>query len=313
MTEEEMRTIDISNMFAAVKGFPDQIREAVRIGSEAKVTLAVRGVKNIVLCGLGGSAIGGDLLRSYLASELKVPFAVNRNYTLPAYVGPSTLVIISSYSGNTEETTTAHREAIKRKAKILCISTNGLTEKIAKSTHAPLIKIPGGLQPRAALGYSFFPLLLALSRLGFIKSRPRDIKETLVLLDHKAVEYSSTDAASNLALQLALKLQGRLGIVYSSTERFDAVNTRWRGQIAENAKALCFGHVLPEMNHNELVGWSIRKDLLKEIQVFFLRDKEDHKRIRVRMDSPGRCLKDTHRTSRRSGAKADPCLPGYSH
>jgi glucose/mannose-6-phosphate isomerase len=221
------------------------------------------------------------VLRSYLADELKVPFLVNRAYALPRFVGPKTLVIISSYSGNTEETNTAHREAIKRKAKILCITSGGTTARLAKARRSSLIIVPGGLPPRAALGYSFFPLLLALTRMGFIKSKIRDIKETIALLEVKSALYAQPDGIDNLPRTLAEQLRHRLGVVYSSTERFDSVNTRWRGQIAENAKSLAFGHVLPEMNHNELVGWKV---LMQEMQVFFLRDKQDHRRISIRMD-----------------------------
>jgi glucose/mannose-6-phosphate isomerase len=284
MTLEEMKQIDPSNMYSLLAGFPAQVREAQAIGLGAKISLPVKSVRNIVVCGLGGSAIAGDLLKSYLAGELAVPIFVNRHYTLPKFVGPATLVIISSYSGNTEETTTAHREALKRKAKILCISSNGLTEKLARKSGAPLITIPGGLPPRAALGYSFFPLLIALGRLGLIKSKVRDIRETLALLEAKAAMYGNPAPPENLALTLAGLLQNRMGVVYSSTERFDAVGTRWRGQIAENAKSLAFGHVLPEMNHNELVGWKVLGDQMREMQVFFLRDKDDHPRVKVRMD-----------------------------
>jgi glucose/mannose-6-phosphate isomerase len=284
MTFEELSFVDRSNMHNLIKTFPSQVKEAVAIGNAATLKMKTRGIDRIILCGLGGSAIGGDLLRSYLADELSVPFLVNRNYTLPKFVGPGSLVIISSYSGNTEETNTAHREALKRKAKILCITSNGMTEKLARSKKSPVIKVPGGLPPRAALGYSFFPLLIALGRLGLIKKKSRDISETMAMLEQKALEYSKPDPDTNKALQLAQQLRGKLGVFYSSTERFDAVNTRWRGQVAENGKSLAFGHVLPEMNHNELVGWKVLKEQMREIQVMFLRDREDHKRIRVRMD-----------------------------
>ena len=284
MTLEEMHAVDPSDMYRLIKEFPAQAREAIRIGNEASLKLSVRGIREIVLCGLGGSAIGGDLLKSYLGAELKVPFLVNRHYVLPGFVGPQTLVIISSYSGNTEETTTAHREAIKRKARILCISSNGLTATLAKKHRTPLISIPGGLPPRAALAYSFFPLLIALGRLRLIKNKSREIKETVALLDEKSAAYSNPDPAANRALQLATELRGRLSVIYSSTERFDAVNTRWRGQLAENAKTLSFGHVLPEMNHNELVGWKVLKEQMREMEVVFLRDRGDHPRVQVRMD-----------------------------
>lgn len=285
MTFEEIFAIDASNMYGLIKKFPGQVTEAVAIGNQfTSRKFKTREIQQIVLCGLGGSAIGGDLLKSYLADELAVPFIVNRNYTLPRFVGRRTLVIISSYSGNTEETNAAHREASKRRAKILCISSNGAVEKLAKAKRTPLIRIPGGLPPRAALGYSFFPLLITLSKLGFVKNKARDIRETIQLLEEKSAAFGNPDPSNNPAVRIAEQLRKRLGVVYSSTERFDAVNTRWRGQIAENGKSLLFGHVLPEMNHNELVGWRTLVDQMREMQVLFLRDKGDHKRIQHRMD-----------------------------
>jgi glucose/mannose-6-phosphate isomerase len=231
-----------------------------------------------VVCGLGGSAIGGDLLRSYLADELTVPFLVNRHYTLPRCVGPDTLVIISSYSGNTEETNAAHREALKRKARIVCISSNGMTEKFARKARSPFIRVPGGLPPRAALGYSFFAPANS-------QHRPSEQAESKTLAyEAKANVYSGPDAVSNPALALAMTLQHRIVVCYSSTERFDTVNTRWRGQIAENGKALAFGHVLPEMNHNELVGWKVLTEAMREMHVVFLRDITDHPRVQIRME-----------------------------
>ena len=284
MTFEEIFAVDTSNMYRLIKSFAGQVSDAVTIVKGAKVKLSTRGLENIVLSGLGGSAIGGDLLRSYLAGELRIPFLINRHYTLPAFVGPKSLLIISSYSGDTEEALAAFREALKRKARILCITSGGALGKLAKGKRRPVIHVPGGLPPRAALGYSFFPLLLTLSKLGLVKNKNREIAETISLLAHKADEYGNPDSQMNKALQLAEQLRGRIGIVYSSTERFDSVNTRWRGQVAENGKSLAFGHVLPEMNHNELVGWKMLHDQMREMQVFILRDKDDHKRVKVRID-----------------------------
>ncbi len=284
MTTEDIEKTDHSAMLTLLREFPNQVREAIEIGETAQLKMRATGVRNIIVCGLGGSAIGGDLLRSYLAGEIKVPFIVNRHYTLPKFVGPESLVIVSSYSGNTEETTTAHREALRRKARILSISSNGTTEQLARRAKSPFIKVPGGLPPRAALGYSFFPLLLALTRTGFVKSKQKEIAETVALLDENARRYAGLEPATNPALALAQKLHHRIAICYSSTERFDTVNTRWRGQIAENAKSLAFGHVLPEMNHNELVGWKVLENEMREMVVVFLRDKDDHKRVQMRMD-----------------------------
>jgi len=264
--------------------FPKQVEDAVRIGKKFILKGKQPRIDNIVVNGLGGSAIGGDLLRSYLSEEIDVPFIVNRHYRLPEYVDDRTLVVVSSYSGNTEETIAAHIDAKKRKANVLCISSNGETAQMAKKFGQPLITIPKGYPPRAALGYSFFPLMMALTKMKLIKSREADIKETLKLLKKKSKEYGKL-SDNNPAFQLAKQLFMKLPIVYSSAERFDVVNLRWRGQIAENAKQLAFGHVLPEMNHNELVGWKVLRRMMEEdMVVIFLRDKFDHERVKVRME-----------------------------
>lgn len=282
MTLDDIKRLDPKGMYAWIKDFPKQVEDAVRIGNEAKIKIPVRGIHNVVVTGLGGSAIGGDLLRSYLSDDFGLPFFVNRHYVLPGFVNAKSLVVVSSYSGNTEETISAHRDAVKRKARVLCISTNGETERLARKYKHPFIKIPPGLSPRAALGYSFFPLLVTLGKIGLIKPRNKEIKETIQLLQRKATLYADPASPENSAFQLAAKLKGKLPIIYSATEHLDAVNLRWRGQIAENAKQLAFGHVLPEMNHNELVGWKVLTDLMKDMQVVFLKDRGTHKRVQVR-------------------------------
>ena len=284
MTFEEIYSIDSSNMHKLLKEFPLQVEEAVSIGKSVSLNIQGKNIRQIVLTGLGGSAIGGDLLRNYLHGELRIPFLVNRQYTLPAFAGRDTLVIVSSYSGNTEETNSAHREALKRRAKVLCISSGGATGKLAQAKRQALIKIPPGLPPRTALGYSFFPLLIALTKLGLVRDKSREIAETIRLLHAKADEYGTPDPAGNRALQIAEQFRGRMGAVYAAGERLDGVATRWRGQMAENGKALMFGHVLPEMNHNEIVGWKNPAEPLRDLFVVFLRDKGDHRRVQRRMD-----------------------------
>ncbi len=284
MNLEEIHRVDPDGMYKCILDFPKQVEEAFKIGKSAVVPIKSRGVTSIVITGLGGSAIGGDLLRAYLADEIAVPITVNRHYILPEFVGSKTLVIVSSYSGNTEETISAQRDATKRKAKVLCISTGGEVTDFASKHKQPCIKTPGGLQPRAALGYSFFPLLVALGKCGFVQSKDKDIRETIALLKKKALQYGNADDNDNPALALAEKLHGKLPIIYSSSHRLDAVNLRWRGQIEENAKQLAYGNLLPEMNHNELVGWNMLKELLEQTHVIFLRDKGEHSRVSVRHD-----------------------------
>lgn len=284
ITTNDIQRLDPKGMYTWIREFPDQVRKAVAIGKAAKAPYTAKKFSAVVLTGLGGSAIGGDLLRSYLADEMKVPFIVNRGYALPAFVGKNTLVIVSSYSGNTEETIASHKDAARRKAKVLCISTGGETQRLAKKYGHPWVQIPGGLSPRAALGLSFFPLLVLLSKMGFIRSKDREIRETIAVLGDLSARYSDPTAADNAALMLATALKDRLPVVYSSTDHLDAINVRWRGQINENAKQLAHGHVLPEMNHNELVGWKCAPELLRQTHVIFLRDSGTHPRVRIRED-----------------------------
>ena len=284
MTLKDIQRLDPQGMYKCILDFPSHVEEAYSIGKSCSVPIRARGLTSILITGLGGSAIGGDLLRAYLSDEVRVPILVNRHYTLPKFVGTHTLVIVSSYSGNTEETIAAHNEATKRKCRVLCISTGGEVTEFARKHRQPCISIPGGLQPRAALGYSFFPLLVALAKIGFIRGKEKDVRETIALLRKRASELGDPGADNNPALELATRIHGNLAIVYSSSHRVDAVNLRWRGQMEENAKQLAYGNLFPEMNHNELVGWNMLKDVLSRTYVVFLRDKGEHRRVSVRQE-----------------------------
>ena len=284
MTNEHIAQHDPSDMRSLILGFPRQVEEAVAIGEASKIKFPISKIENIVVSGLGGSAIGGDLLRSYLADEITIPVAVSRHYFLPEYVNDRSLVIVSSYSGNTEETISSHKDAVKRKAKILCITSGGEIKRLARSKKHPVIEIPGGLPPRAALGYSFFPTLVTLAKLGFIKSKRKEINETITLLKKKALEYSNAESRDNRALRIAEAMHGKLPVIYASADRFDSVNVRWRGQISENAKTLAYGHVFPELDHNEIVGWEVLKDVMKKIHIILLRDQGDNRRGQLRMN-----------------------------
>ncbi len=279
-----IKKIDRKNMYGVLFDFPVQVCDAVDIASATKIeNLNYKGINNIIINGLGGSAIGGDLLRSYSGYELKIPIVINRNYHLPAFADKNTLVIISSYSGNTEETISAYKDAIERKCRIVVLTSGGVIEKAARKNKNLLIKIPGGLQPRCAIGYSFFSLLILFVRLGLLKDRSSDINDTIITLEDSLKEYSNTSFEDNQALRIASLLAGKLPVVYSSVDVMDVVNLRWRGQLSENSKILAYGNLFPEMNHNELVGWKLNEDILKKIVVLMLQDVEDEERIKHRM------------------------------
>jgi glucose/mannose-6-phosphate isomerase len=283
MKETTISLYDRADMRALLTGFPAQVEDAVRIARDATLVPLKGKISSIVVTGLGGSAIGGDLLRSYLSDQLDVPFLVNRHYSLPKFTGPSTLVIVSSYSGGTEETIASYHEAVKRKAQVVCIASGGEIASLARKNRQTLILLPKGYPPRAAVGYSFFPMLLALSRFKLIPTQDAAVRETVALLRKLSVRYRLT-GQKNQALELARQLYNKVPVIYSSGERIDAVNLRWRGQIAENAKTLAFGHVFPEMNHNELVGWKVLRRVMEELAVVYLHDREDHPRVTLRME-----------------------------
>lgn len=287
-SEEEIAKVDRHHMVKWIQDFTNQLKHAEKIGQALSLDPSLgKGITKIVFSGLGGSAIGADFIRSYLVYDLLIPIFVNRHYRLPRFVDHNTLLIVSSYSGDTEETLASLKQGIQQGARILAISSGGELGRLSRTHSFPFIQIPGGFSPRAALGYSVAPLLVALSKIGFSQAyRPEEFEEASGLLRKLAEsQYDlSIPFEKNRAKQLANLCFKKYPIIYAGTDYFDVVALRWRGQIEENSKALASHHVLPEMNHNELVGWKYPKELFKEIVVFFLRDQADHKRVQIRMD-----------------------------
>ncbi|MFQ3597472.1 MAG: bifunctional phosphoglucose/phosphomannose isomerase [Chloroherpetonaceae bacterium] len=282
ISEKTIRAVDKSQMNLRIQNLYQQFETAFTILNE-KSKISKSKVKSIVVTGLGGSAIGGDLVRTYVSGECAVPILVNRNYTLPAFVDASTLVVISSYSGNTEETLSAYHDAIKRKAQIFCITSGGKVEELALKHKHYTVKIPPGAPPRTAIGYSLVPMLQTLAKFGFIGDKQKEIAETAQYLKEKSLAYADFKNKQNFAVHLAKKCFGKLPIIYTSDDFTSAVGVRWKGQICENAKMLAYSNVFPELNHNELVGWNQYKDLLKKTTVIMLHDKSDHPRTAFRM------------------------------
>ena len=282
---EEIQKYDGSDMFSVLKSFPSQVEDAIRIANDFEFkNLKPGGISNIIVSGLGGSAIGGDYVRSYAGYELPVPMIINRGYNLPAFADENTLVIISSYSGNTEETLSAFKEAIERKCRIVCITSGGEVERIAVENDLDIVKVPGGYQPRCAIGYSFFINLKLLIKLGLISPREGEIDYTIKHLHNLSGKYSDHTLEGNNPLSVAEALHGSLPVIYSSSDILDTVNMRWRGQISENAKVLAYGNFFPEMNHNELVGWKLNEEILRKIVVVSLIDPDDNERVKLRME-----------------------------
>jgi len=284
---ESIRKADPSNMYNRIFDLPEQMADALTLAQRWQIDPDdFSGIKNIVVIGMGGSAIGGDLTRTYLSSKLLVPFEICRHYVLPEYVDDETLVIASSYSGNTEETMSAVEDALSRKAMMVAISTGGLLGEICELNQIPLATLPEGLQPRAAIGYSFIPLVMFLEKIGLAKDVAKELETVVDSLQKFRDGYiEDQPVEQNPAKKLAQKAHGRIPIVYSGPTLMDAVAVRFKGQLCENGKNLAFANHFAEFNHNELVGWSKTIEPFKDkLLVIMLRDAGDHPQIRKRMN-----------------------------
>lgn len=262
---------DKQDMLSVLENFPKQCIEAVKIAAKVKVKGKI---DKIVICGMGGSGIGGLLAQKF---EDKVPIQVHNDYKLPDGVNRKTLVICSSYSGNTEETLSAYKEAKKKKAIILAITTGGKLGKLSKNP----VFMPAGLQPRNALGYSFLILLTVLSNSKLIKNQENNIKDAIrVVKKNKGLRRAG--------FLLAKLCHGKIPLFYSS-KLFEPVAYRIKTFVNESSKQPSFNHFLPELNHNELVGF---KNMSKNFEVVFIKDKSDSVRVRKRMDITAKLVKN---------------------
>lgn len=279
-----MMKSDPEGMSAMLAGFGGQLEEALRMELDLE-SFSIGEIQNILICGMGGSAVGGDLLKSYLGTELKIPLYVNRSHTLPGFAGPSTLAVICSYSGETKETLSAFHEARKAKCSIICWTSNGCLQDLAKKHGLAHIKVPSGLPPRTSLAYSTIPLLRILAQKGLVSDRSDEIQDALEGVKKFIENYRlETPVEDNEAKQLALKVYGKIPLVYGSQDRLDAVANRWREQFAENSKQLSYSGALPEMNHNEIAGWKHPSSMLAQFIPIFLCDKDDHPEIQMRIE-----------------------------
>lgn len=262
-------------MSELIAAFTQHVREAIEIGSNAKMTKSLHPIRNVLVTGLGGSGIGGSIVAQVTDKTMRVPLLVNKDYFIPAFVDQHTLVIVSSYSGNTEETLQAMEAALDKGAKICCVTSGGKIGTIAKEKGLDVITIPGGMPPRACFGYSFTQLPFILGFHGLIDdSYRKDLNDAVQLLDNE--EENIKKEANAIAQQLV----GKLPIIYCEA-RYEGVAVRFRQQINENSKMLCWHNVLPEMNHNELVGWT---EPHPEAIVLMFRCEDDYFRTQKRME-----------------------------
>ncbi|HLF01010.1 MAG TPA: bifunctional phosphoglucose/phosphomannose isomerase [Anaerolineales bacterium] len=278
----KFQQIDSSNMLAHVDGLPDQIEAAWALGQKQPLP-DLGGVTQVLLCGMGGSAIGGSLLSALIASECRLSFVVSRDYDLPAWAhGQHTLVIGSSHSGGTEETLSAFKQAIERKTKLIAITTGGPIAELCRGAGGTVWEFAYKSQPRAAVGYSFALPLALFCRAEWISDQSANVAGALTALREQQKSLrAESPVVHNPAKRMAGQLMDRYVLIFGSG-MMGAVARRWKGQVNENAKAWAQYEELPEMNHNSVVGTEYPEALINKYMVVFLESDFDHPRNKIR-------------------------------
>ncbi|MBT4737941.1 MAG: bifunctional phosphoglucose/phosphomannose isomerase [Flavobacteriales bacterium] len=258
-----------------INDFTNHLTEAMEIGDASNLKKSDKKFNNILICGLGGSGIGGTIINDIISSKANIPILATKDYSIPNFVDENTLVIASSYSGNTEETIYALDKCQSRNTEICIITSGGKLKTIAEENNYNHIIIPGGHPPRAMFGYAFTELFYVLNHYGIIdNSFKSDFTNSISLLN------SEKEDIQDKAMELAKKMYQKTPVIYVA-QGFEGVAVRFRQQINENSKMLCWHHVVPEMNHNELLGWRTNVD---DLAVVYFRNKSDFDRNQIRMD-----------------------------
>lgn len=278
-----------------IENFPAQIHEAIDIGKKVNITKPSFSFDHIVISGLGGSGIGASIVQEYISQRIHIPFTVHKEYHIPGWVSEKTLFIACSYSGNTEETLMAVKAAHKRKAHIVCITSGGTLAAFAEKNKYPLFQIPSGMPPRACLGYSMTQLLWVLHKYNFIQ-------KTFVSELTAGVNYiqANKKAIQQLAKKIVQVSKGKKIAIYA-TAGHEGMSVRFRQQLQENAKILAWSNVIPEMTHNEIVGWTQEHT---DLAVIFMYAANDFDRNLIRMQ----VLKNV--CKKHKSAMIDLCLQG---
>jgi glucose/mannose-6-phosphate isomerase len=262
-------------MKGLIEDFTSHLAKSIEICNNTKLKPSNKKIESVLICGLGGSGIGGTVVSQIVGNDANTPIVINKDYKIPAFVNQNTLVICSSYSGNTEETLEMLAQAEAKGAEITCVTSGGKLQEIAKSKNYNLITIPSGHPPRAAFGLAF-PTLFAflnhykITSVNYFAQFASSI--TNINNDEKNIITE--------AKKITEKLYGKIPVIYSDAW-FEGVSIRFRQQINENSKMLCWHHVIPEMNHNELVGWTTKNE---NLAVIIFRNSDDYFRTQKRME-----------------------------
>ena len=281
--EDIVNKLDNDNMKKQISSLYEQIDHSINIFDNFKTEN--QSYKNIIhhydkilIIGMGGSAIGADFARTIVGKNITIPIYVVRDYSIPNWVDKKTFVVVSSYSGNTEETLTAYNQCLEKKCFSIAISTGGELSHIAEDENIGMIKLPEGFQPRAAVGYSITILLLLFVEIGLIGDKTlKELKK--VSKNQLGKKYMSE------ALKISEKLYNHFPIIYSGGGYMEVLSNRLRGQLAENSKILSYQSIFPEHNHNEIEGWSQNlENINSNLAVVWIKDKSDSIYVKKRME-----------------------------
>jgi glucose/mannose-6-phosphate isomerase len=281
--QEKIKSIDKGNMLSFCVDIARHYEKAAAIANAIKISYPKP--ENIIVVGMGGSAIGGDLLKDWAKNKSSVPIEVNRDYYLPAYANEKTLVLITSYSGETEESLSAFLDALKRKCMVYCITSGGTLLDYAQRLNVPYLRVPGGMPPRAALPYLLVPLLVCMEKLQLVSGASQELDEALAVLGQVARDNSpNKPAKENLSKTLASSLEGTVPVVYGFGI-YRSVAQRFKQQFNENSKLIAKWDFFPEIDHNEVVGWEKAEDFSSDFSAIFIRDRLEPLEIRSRIET----------------------------
>jgi glucose/mannose-6-phosphate isomerase len=284
------RQFDKSGMLGHLHSFPEQCRKAWESIQRFKLPAEYARVSNVVIAGMGGSAIGGDFARRLALSESKLPVWVHRDYALPAFVDRNTLVIASSYSGNTEETLSAFTKSLETRAMKLALTSGGKLKHLAEKHGIPVFVIDYRAPPRAAFPHTLIPLVGIFQKLGLLGDKTADLQESADVLTRLSGDLTETrPLASNPAKQLAMKLRGRIAVIYGA-EMLSEVSRRWKGEFNENSKTWAFFEDFPELNHNAAVGYEFPSEVKDRMFVLMLRSSLLNPRNLLRFEATSQLL-----------------------
>jgi len=290
MLDKDKLALDSRDMLAKVGSLPEQLDEGIECASAIWSDAEWPDPSMLVVAGMGGSAIGGEILKSYLAKDGRTPIVVCRGYTLPGYVGPGSVVVVSSYSGNTAEALSCLDMAIRRKVRVACITSGGELKARARRMSIPFVELPPGYPPRAAVGHSFAALLALAWQLGLCQPDRDALEECAGELRRLRGVYSEPDSSGNTAMFVARSLLEVTPVLYCASE-LKAVALRWKNQICENSKKMAFAGLLPEMSHNDLMGWETPEPGLRA-GIVFLRVPGEHPRVSAAFPLVREIIKD---------------------